>query len=652
MKSSMPRMIAVTLIACLALAGLASAATIEPSDGATDDYFGYSVSQSGTIGLVGARYHETGGVTDRGAAYLYRGLDSASGTVNQNAKLIASDGAAYDNFGFSVAVLGTTGLVGAYGHDTNGNDNQGAAYLYRGLDTATGTVNQNATLIASDGEASDSLGSAVSLSGTTGLVGAHYRSDAGYRRGAAYVYRGLDTATGTVTENAELIASDATNNDNFGGSVSQSGTIGLIGARGTYVANVNDAQGAAYVYRGLDTATGTVTENVKLTASDGAERDFFGHSVSLSGTMGLVGAWGHDTNGNGNQGAAYLYKNLDTASGTKTENAKLIASDGEASDSLGSAVSLSGTTGLVGAYYRSAAGHRRGAAYIYQNLDTATGTVTESVKLIASDAVNNDVFGASASLDGDLFTVGANQGTIGGTGKAYTGSVSSMTTLDDGSTKVISGISFESRNDWIVGQNSSNNQVTLTAGDAADVTETGMAVYVGQNNGSNANTLVIDGDLTANAVYVGNGANTGNILTGSGTITGDVTNEGIIAPGNSPGTLSVDGNVGGNGDYLMEIASAGSYDQLAVTGAMDFDGSVIDVNLLGGYTPGIGDTFTLFSGTLSGTYSFDFADAGGAAAWDTSNFLTTGAITSIPEPATMSLLGAGAIGLLVRRKRK
>ena len=227
------------------------------------------MSHSGTIGLVGAY----GKNSNQGAAYLFQGLDTANGSVTQNVKLTASDGVTSDFFGESVSQSGTFGLVGAPGK----NLRQGAAYLFRGLDTASGTVIQNVKLTASDAANGDRLGNSVSQSGNIVLVGAYTKN---FNRGAAYVYRGrsLDAATGTVIQDVKLTASDAENNDTFGSSVSQSGTMGLVGADGK-----NSFQGAAYLFRGLDTATGTVTEIVKLTASDGAANDSFGRSVSLSG---------------------------------------------------------------------------------------------------------------------------------------------------------------------------------------------------------------------------------------------------------------------------------------------------------------------------------------------------------------------------------
>ncbi len=108
------------------------------------------------------------------------------------------------------------------------------------------------------------------------------------------------------------------------------------------------------------------------------------------------------------------------------------------------------------------------------------------------------------------------------TGKAYSGSVNSVTTLDAGSTsRTISGISFVSQNDWIIGQTTDSNQVTLSAGDTVNVSASGKGVYIGKNAGSDNNTLIISGTLTATQINVGTAGNTGNVLQiGNGGTTG------------------------------------------------------------------------------------------------------------------------------------
>ena len=115
--------------------------------------------------------------------------------------------------------------------------------------------------------------------------------------------------------------------------------------------------GSAYVY----TRSGSVwTQQAKLLASDGVASDYFGWAVSLSGDgmMAVIGAYNDDSA----RGSAYVY----TRSGSVwTQQAKLTASDGVAGDYFGWAVSLSsdGNTAVIGAY---GDGSYRGSAYIFQ----------------------------------------------------------------------------------------------------------------------------------------------------------------------------------------------------------------------------------------------------------------------------------------------
>lgn len=150
------------------------------SDGASGDSFGFSVSLSGSVAVVGARFDDDGG-SNAGAAYVYR-YDGSSWVEEQ--KLTASDGVDGDNFGIAVAVSGDAAVVGAFGDDDTGA-NSGSAYRYH-YDGSSWVEEDK--LLASDGGSGDAFGRSTSISGDVSLVGAPGHADNGAGSGAAYVY--------------------------------------------------------------------------------------------------------------------------------------------------------------------------------------------------------------------------------------------------------------------------------------------------------------------------------------------------------------------------------------------------------------------------------------------------------------------------------
>ena len=146
------------------------------ADAAEQDYFGMSVAISGTTAIVGAHYDDDNGINS-GSAYLF---DTATGW--QIAKLLPDDGAEDDWFGWSVAISGTTAIVAAFFDDDNGT-NSGSAYLF---DTTTGR--QIAKLLPDDGEELDYFGKFVAISGAAAIVGAYWDDDNGDKSGSAYLF--------------------------------------------------------------------------------------------------------------------------------------------------------------------------------------------------------------------------------------------------------------------------------------------------------------------------------------------------------------------------------------------------------------------------------------------------------------------------------
>jgi len=151
-------------------------AKLTAGDGAASDHFGYPVSISGDTVVVGA----AGDDSDKGSAYVF---EKTGNNWIKTAKLTASDGAAGDYFGYSVSISGDTVVVGAVADNTY----QGSAYVFEKplfggwQDTSTA-----AKLTASDGAADDKFGRSVAIKGNTVVVGAD--GDDSYQ-GSAYIFK-------------------------------------------------------------------------------------------------------------------------------------------------------------------------------------------------------------------------------------------------------------------------------------------------------------------------------------------------------------------------------------------------------------------------------------------------------------------------------
>jgi hypothetical protein len=354
------------------------------SDGAADDHFGDPVSISGDSVIIGSAYDDDNGDTS-GSAYIF----IRNGTVwTEQAKLLASDGAADDQFGRSVSISGDIAIVGAQNNDDNGFGS-GSAYIF----TRTGTVwTEHVKLLASDGEGGAFFGSSVVIDGETAIIGARGDNENGFSSGSAYIF----IRNGTVwTEQAKLLASDGAADDQFGDSVSISGDTAIIGARADD--DNGDASGSAYIF----IRNGTVwTEQAKLLASDGAADDYFGWSISISGDTAIVGAEHNDDYGN-STGSAYIFKREVSS---WTEETKLLASDGAAGENFGSSVFIDGDYAIIGTRSDDDNGYISGSAYVFIRIGT---TWTEQTKLLPSDGMAIDRFGISVSIDGDTALIGA-----------------------------------------------------------------------------------------------------------------------------------------------------------------------------------------------------------------------------------------------------
>ena len=396
----------------------AQVAKLTASDGAAGDEFGDSVAVDGDTMVVGARRDDDNAL-EPGSAYVFT---RQSGAWSPAAKLTASDGAFRDHFGGSVAVDGDTVVVGALWDDDNGSDS-GSAYVFtKPADGWTTTSSFAAKLTPSDGAADDWFGGSVAVDGDTVVVGAH-RDDGS---GSAYVFiKPADGWTTTTSFTAKLTASDGAGGDRFGVSVAVDGDTVVAGASGD--GDKGSKSGSAYVFtKPADGWTTTSTFAAKLTASDGAAEDYFGWVVAVDEDTAVVGAYGDDANGD-ESGSAYVFtKPADGWTTTSSFAAKLKAPDGAAEDHFGWVVAVDGDMVVVGAYTDHDNGSDSGSAYLFTKPATGWTSTSTAAKLTASDGAADDWFGASVAVDGDTVVVGASLDDDNGSdsGSAYVYEVS------------------------------------------------------------------------------------------------------------------------------------------------------------------------------------------------------------------------------------
>ncbi|HNB73068.1 MAG TPA: hypothetical protein PLS70_18250 [Acidobacteriota bacterium] len=346
---------------------------LRASDGQFADSFGGAVAISGDTLVVGAGGADIGANNGQGAVYVF----VRNGTIwSEQQKLVASDGAIFDGFGFSVSINGETIVVGSEADDVGDKMSQGSAYVF----VRTGTTwNEQQKLTASDGASFDFFGRSVAIYNETIVIGApQVNISTNSDQGSAYVF----VRTGTTWSLQQtLTASDGAADDLFGGSVAISGETVVVGA---FLDDIDSRldQGSAYVF----VRTGT-TWNLqqKLTDLDGMTESYFGCSLMVEGEVVVVGAFNTDLGNGVNQGAAYVFRRT----GTVWEQLfKLTPLDPEESMQFGFSVAISGGLILVGAPVDTIGENiNQGSAYVFV-LDFDTNYPSS---LFVADTSNNRI---------------------------------------------------------------------------------------------------------------------------------------------------------------------------------------------------------------------------------------------------------------------
>lgn len=243
-------------------------------------------------------------------------------------------------------------------------------------------------LVAPDGDEGDHFGLNTAISGNFVAIGAEYRD----KQGAVYIFEQEDSEW-TLTAKFK----GRKNADHFGSAVSISGPFVAIGASLSDNVNGDDA-GAAYIYGNRDNEWKKIAT---LLPDDGAERDIFGSSISISGENVIVGAIGDDDVGE-RSGSTYIFSRQGV---DWVQKEKFVDPRGQAHDNFGYSVSIDGNYAIVGSPGFTVSSSGTSSAHIYEFDGHTWANVVE---LIPNSGSRYDSYGISVSISGEFAAVGAN----------------------------------------------------------------------------------------------------------------------------------------------------------------------------------------------------------------------------------------------------
>lgn len=285
------------------------------------DEFGYSVAITDKYAIVGAPNDDlpvSGGLpqSNQGSAQIYK-RDSTKWSFDQT--ITGGYGANGNRFGWSVGISGDYAIVGEPLDGTTAPVNygkSGSAYIF--IRGSSGTWKQSAKINASDKAAGDEFGNSVAISGDYAIVGAmleDHNASGGSNlgsAGSAYIFKRNGN---NWTQAKKIVASDRAAGDMFGASVSISGDYAMVGAynqdKDKTGGNTLADAGSAYIFKNT---AGNWAQANKIVASDRGGSDLFGYSVAISGDYAIAGAYSENENEAGGNtlaaaGSSYIFKN-------------------------------------------------------------------------------------------------------------------------------------------------------------------------------------------------------------------------------------------------------------------------------------------------------------------------------------------------------
>jgi autotransporter-associated beta strand protein len=383
--------------------------------------------------------------------------------------------------------------------------------------------------------------------------------------------------------------------ENGTGTLNVSGTANLaLSGYGLTIGRISGASGT------VNLLGGTVTTTSVGQGAGSALLNFNGGTLQARSTNLLAGLSMTNDTFMTNLSSAYVYSGgakLDTTSNYITISTPLIAPSGYGVNSISLS---SGGTGYIAAPVVMITGGTGSGA-------TATALVDPTAGVVTNILVSNP---GSGYASGDTLTVTFTGG--GGSGVAANTPVLAAD-IGGGLTKLGTGVLT------LTGASTYTGNTVITNGTLALGTGGSLANSASINVCSNTTF-----DVSANSFTLGSG----QTLKGYGTVNGSVINNGTIAPGNSIGTLAVEGNLTlqSAGAVAVELnADQTTSDKLTVSGAVNYGGTLAVTNLAGTLVKN--QQFTLFSaGSFTGNFTSIIGSAGTGLAY---SFNPTNGVLSV-----------------------
>lgn len=354
--------------------------TITQPSAAAGDAFGYSVAISGDLIVIGAPGEDTAG-TDSGTIYIFSALLGSLLHTIPN-----PDAAAGASFGSAVAIVGNTIVAGAP-HDNTGAAGAGRAYL---IDASNGNLLDRLDNPTPD--AGDQFGASVALSAGLAIVGTPFDDSSAADAGTAYLFDPVSGDFYTAINHPVPAVGDQ-----FSGSLSLSGDLLVVGAKGFDASATDLNAGRAYLFQA---SMGTLLAT--LVNPTPAENEYFGQSLAISAAGIVTGSWGHDGLAV-DSGEAYLFD----ATGNLTTT--IASQPPAANEGFGNALALAGERFVVGHANDNTNGQASGKVAIY-NRDT--GLLER--EFFAPNPARGDSFGSSVAVAGNRLAVGASGKSLSG----------------------------------------------------------------------------------------------------------------------------------------------------------------------------------------------------------------------------------------------